>query len=313
VEPSGWYFQFRNELCPDVADSAAAILALDRIDPKRVEGIAAAIGRGINWILSLQSSSGGWAAFDADIQKSALAKLPYADHDGMLDPACPDITGGVLEMLGRFPEVCRKPRVAEAIRKAVGFLTETQQHDGTWYGRWGVNYIHGTWQALKGLMAVGEDPDSPPVRRAVAWLKNHQNADGGWGEGCESYRNPAKKGQGTSTASQTSWALMGLVAAGEIESVEVRRGVEYLLRTQRPDGSWDEEQFTGTGVPQVLYLRHHLYRVYFPLLALGHYRNVKKGISPSSHGGEIVLPPIQRRRPSWAARLKRLSPFGRRR
>ncbi|MBI4605711.1 MAG: squalene--hopene cyclase, partial [Planctomycetes bacterium] len=249
VEPSGWYFQFANEFYPDIDDTAAVLLALDRVDPARVTGLEEAIGRGVNWVVSLQSSSGGWAAFDANVDRQALTHVPYADHNAMLDPPCADITGRVLEMLGRYPALRSKPAVQRVIRKGVEFLRRKQERDGSWYGRWGVNYIYGTWQALKGLMAVGEDPGASCVRRAVEWLKGVQQEDGGWGESCETYADPSCKGQGVSTASQTAWAVMGLAAAGEARSDAVRRGVRFLLETQKPDGSWDEDQYTGTGFP----------------------------------------------------------------
>src|SRR5206468_1883372 len=185
-----------------------------------------------------------------------------------------------------------------------------QEDDGSWYGRWGVNYIYGTWQALKGIMGVGEDPQAPYVRRAVHWLKSHQNPDGGWGESCDSYKHPEKRGRGSSTASQTSWAIMGLVAAGEVESDAVQRGVNFLLRMQRPDGSWEEAQFTGTGFPEVFYLNYHLYRIYFPLFALGYYRNVKKGAPPVHGQANVVLPEGRGRSAFLQGRGKRRRLFG---
>lgn len=303
VEASGWYFQFQNEFYPDIDDSAAVLLALDRVDHTKVEGLEAAIGRGVNWILSLQCSNGGWAAFDVDVQREALTQVPYADHNAMLDPACADITGRVLEMLGRFPELRKNPEVELAVQKGVSFLKQEQEDDGSWYGRWGVNYIYGTWQALKGIMAVGEDPQAPYVRRAVHWLKSHQNPDGGWGESCASYGHPEKKGRGVSTASQTAWAVMGLIAAGEVESNAVREGIRFLLTTQKPDGSWDEDQFTGTGFPGVFYLNYHLYRIYFPLFALGYYRNVKNGTPPVRGEANVVLSPAFRQGKSKRRRL----------
>jgi squalene-hopene/tetraprenyl-beta-curcumene cyclase len=310
VEASGWYFQFQNEFYPDIDDSAAVLLALDRVDHTKVEGLEAAIGRGVNWILSLQCSNGGWAAFDVDVKREALTQVPYADHNAMLDPACADITGRVLEMLSRFPALRRNPEIELAIQKGLSFLKSEQEDDGSWYGRWGVNYIYGTWQALKGVLAVGEDPQAPYVRRAVHWLKSHQNPNGGWGESCDSYKYPEKKGRGTSTASQTSWAIMGLVAAGEVESEAVERGVSFLLRTQKQDGSWDEAHFTGTGFPEVFYLNYHLYRTYFPLFALGYYRNVKKGVPPVRGQANVVLPEGRGRSTFLQGRGKRRGLFG---
>ena len=289
VEISGWAFQFRNDFYPDIDDTAAVIMALGRLDPTGVDGIEASVVRGLNWMLSLQCSSGGWAAFDADVEREVFNEVPYADHNAMLDPACADITGRVLEMFGRFPSLRRHPRVRSAIVKGVEYLKNTQEKDGSWYGRWGVNYLYGTWQALKGLIEVGESSDQGYIRRAVSFLKCHQNADGGWGESCLTYEDPSTAGQGVSTASQTGWALMGLIATGEIESPEVVRGMRYLLDTQLEDGGWHDESWTGAGFPRVFYLKYHLYQVYFPLFALGHYRNVRDGVSSIDERVEVDL------------------------
>lgn len=277
VEVSGWPFQFRNEFYPDVDDTAAVLLALDRCDHSQVDGLEESVNRGLNWVLSMQCSNGGWAAFDVDIDHEPLSHVPYADHNAMLDPACADITGRVVEMLSRFANLRNDESYETAIRRGVEFLKNSQEADGSWYGRWGVNYVYGTWQTLKGLIAAGEDPHQPYIRKAVEWLKEHQNSDGGWGETCDSYRDPKLKGQGVSTASQTAWAVMGLVAAGEKSAPEVNRGLAFLLSTQKEDGSWDEQEFTGTGFPDVFYLRYHLYRNVFPLFALGYYRNAQLG------------------------------------
>ena len=186
AEGSGWPFQFRNEFYPDIDDTAAVVMALNRLDPG-ITGLEDAVGRGISWVLSLQCSNGGWAAFDANVERKILNEIPYADHNAMLDPACADITGRVLEMLGSSPGCLDDPRVDEALRRGVRYLKDTQEANGSWYGRWGVNYIYGTWQALKGQMTVGINPDEDYVRHAVSFLKNHQNEDGGWGESCRSY------------------------------------------------------------------------------------------------------------------------------
>jgi squalene-hopene/tetraprenyl-beta-curcumene cyclase len=297
VEASGWYFQFQNEFYPDIDDTAAVLLALERADPASVEGLEASIGRGVNWVISLQCSNGGWAAFDADVHRQALTYVPYADHNAMLDPACGDITGRVLEALGRFPSLRGEPRVDRAIQRAVEFLKAEQEEDGSWYGRWGVNYIYGTWQTLKGLLAVGEDPKAPYIRRAVDWLKSRQNPDGGWGESCASYGDPARSGRGASTASQTAWAVMGLAAAGEAGSDAAKRGIDRLIATQEPDGSWDEAEFTGTGFPEVFYLKYHYYRIYFPLFALAYYRNVMRGTLLPPGEVKIALPEARKRAP----------------
>ncbi len=264
----GWHFQFANPYYPDIDDTAMVMLALRHA---HLEGTAAlarekACLRGLNWILSMQSASGGWAAFDKENTKWILTKIPFADHNAMIDPPYADVTARVLEFLGYIGYDRRYPSVARAAR----FLKEEQEADGSWFGRWGVNYLYGTWQALRGLAAIEEDMGQPCVRKAVAWLKSVQRPDGGWGETCETYREPALKGKGPSTPSQTAWALMGLMAAGVYDE-SVERGIDYLLRTQGEDGSWEESEFTGTGFPQVFYLEYTMYRLYFPLQALGNY------------------------------------------
>ena len=215
----------------------------------------------------MQNSDGGWAAFDRDINREVLTKVPFADHNAMLDPSCPDITARVLEALGYYGYGTDDPRV----RRALAFLRATQEKSGCWIGRWGVNYLYGTWQVLVGLQAIGCDMRHRMVRRAVAWLESVQQACGAWGESCLSYDDPALAGQGTPTASQSAWALLGLIAAGEGQSESVRRGVDWLMRTQQLDGNWHEEQFTGTGFPKVFYLKYHMYSLYFPLMALARY------------------------------------------
>ncbi|MBN1441753.1 MAG: squalene--hopene cyclase, partial [Planctomycetes bacterium] len=303
VQVSGWYFQFRNEFYPDVDDTAAVVMALERVDPSEIAGIRESIQRGIDWVIDMQCSDGGWAAFDVDVQREVLTKVPYADHNAMLDPACADITGRCLEMLGRFPTLRSLPHVRESVRRAVEFLKTAQEPDGSWYARWGVNYIYGTWQAIKGLVEVGEDPSQEYIRRAARWLKSRQNPDGGWGESCKSYHDTSTRGEGESTASQTAWALMGLIAAGEVDSSEVERGIEYLLRTQEEDGGWTEESWTGTGFPRVFYLRYHYYSLYFPLFALGMYRNARRGSTTVRERDDIAL----RARDAWEAGSSRLS------
>jgi squalene-hopene/tetraprenyl-beta-curcumene cyclase len=215
----------------------------------------------------MQNRDGGWAAFDRDINHQILERVPFADHNAMLDPSCPDITARVLEALGCHGITTSHPQVKKALR----FLEKTQEPFGGWIGRWGVNYLYGTWQVLVGLKSIGHDMQSPAVRRAVAWLESVQQPGGGWGETCASYDDPRLAGQGTPTASQSAWALLGLLAAGECDSLAVRAGIDYLLETQQPDGSWHEEPFTGTGFPKVFYLKYHLYSLYFPLMALARY------------------------------------------
>ena len=214
-----------------------------------------------------------WAAFDRDIDKQILERVPFADHNAMLDPSCPDITARVLESLSHYGSRVGQPHVD----RAVAFILARQEENGSWFGRWGVNYVYGTWQVLVGLAAIGYDMGAIPARRAVRWLKDVQNADGGWGESCASYDDPALAGVGPSTASQTAWALLGLMAAGERDTPEVHAGIEYLLGTQNADGGWSEEPFTGTGFPRVFYLKYHLYPVYFPLMALGRFASVGSG------------------------------------
>jgi squalene-hopene/tetraprenyl-beta-curcumene cyclase len=275
AEVSGWPFQFRNEFYPDIDDTAAVVMALNRVGPG-VAGLEEAVSRGISWVLSLQCSNGGWAAFDANVERKILNEIPYADHNAMLDPACADITGRVLEMLGSTQGCLESAKAKAAVRCAVEYLEDSQEENGSWYGRWGVNYIYGTWQALKGLSAVGVGPDEDIIRRAATYLKARQNTDGGWGESCESYEDPALSGVGETTPSQTAWAVMGLIAAGEQDSVEVERGARFLVETQAEDGDWHEKYWTGTGFPRVFYLKYHMYSLYFPLFALSMYRNSRR-------------------------------------
>ena len=270
--PGGWSFEFANEYYPDCDDTLAVlnVLRLSGSDARRPE----AWYRGLQWLLSMQSKNGGWGAFDVDNNRQIWNRIPFADHKSMLDPPTSDLTGRVLEFLGGLGYGLD----FEPVRKAVAFLESEQEEDGSWYGRWGVNYLYGTWCVLCGLREVGYDMDSARIRRAVAWLQSCQKEDGGWGEPCESYDDPANKTKGRSTASQTSWALMGLVAAGEAASQAAGRGVGYLLRTQREKGSWDEKEFTGTGFPSFFYLRYHMYRDYFPLMALARYARALNGL-----------------------------------
>ncbi len=270
TEPSGWAFEFNNEFYPDIDDSAMVMLAFTHARSSRPDAQRACEKRAIEWLLAMQSKDGGWAAFDVDNNWEFLSKVPFADHNAMLDPSCADITGRVLEALAANGIAHGHP----AVRRGVDFLVRTQEADGSWYGRWGVAYIYGTCFALRGLAASGEDDHEPHIQRANEWLRAAQNADGGWGESCASYEN------GTftptiSTPSQTAWAIMGLLAGGDTTSSSLHHGIEYLLETQRPDGSWDEELATGTGFPKVFYLNYHLYKLYFPLLALSTFSKIK--------------------------------------
>ena len=272
LEPSGWCFEYRNGFYPDTDDTAMVLMALAKTGHP---GASAAAQRGVRWLLGMQNRDGGWAAFDRGINHELLTRVPFADHNAMLDPSCPDITARALEALGHYGY-----RVGDrAVDRAVALLHKTQGRAGMWLGRWGVNYIYGTWQVLAGLSSVGFDMRQPLAGRAVAWLKRVQQPGGGWGETCRSYDDPRLAGQGLPTASQTAWALLGLLAAGEADSDEVRAGVDYLLHTQRSDGGWDEEQFTGTGFPRVFYLKYHMYSLYFPLMALARYEKSVRGPS----------------------------------
>jgi len=275
VEPSGWVFEFQNQWNPDVDDTAMVLLALRRVPTDNPRRRDEAFRRGLTWMLTFQCKDGGWAAFDKDCTKSVLEKVPFADHNAMLDPECADITARILELLGyeNFPP--DQPQV----QRALAFLRNHQEADGSWYGRWGVNYIYGTWQVLRGLRALRLDMQQPWLLRARDWLESVQHPDGGWGERCNTYDDPVFKGQGPSTASQTAWAVMGLCAFDDPDRPALRRGIEYLLRTQNADGSWTEWETTGTGFPKVFYLKYDMYRNAWPLLALATYRNLREARS----------------------------------
>jgi squalene-hopene/tetraprenyl-beta-curcumene cyclase len=266
VTPGGWYFEFANEFYPDIDDTAMVLLGLHHARSANTVGQQAAVKRAIDWLLAMQSSDGGWAAFDVDNNWQFLNAVPFADHNAMLDPTCPDITGRVLEALSLYGLGGNHP----AIRKGAAYLRRAQEADGSWYGRWGVDYIYGTFLALRGLRAAGESDREAHILRAGEWLRSIQNADGGWGESCESYAQGTFVA-GPSTASQTAWAILGLLASGDTDSLSLQKGVEYLIASQRADGRWDERWTTGTGFPRVFYLAYHLYRDSFPLLALATY------------------------------------------
>ncbi|HKI34174.1 MAG TPA: squalene--hopene cyclase [Gemmataceae bacterium] len=267
LEPGGWFFEYHNGFYPDTDDTAMVLMALARTGHASGAAGRPAAERGLRWLLGMQNRDGGWAAFDREINREVLTRVPFADHNAMLDPSCPDITARVLEALGHHGY---GPEHAQ-VRRALAFLERTQNPAGCWPGRWGVNYLYGTWQVLAGLGSIGHDVRRPMVRRAVAWLKSVQQPGGGWGESCRSYDDPAFAGVGTPTASQTAWALLGLIAAGEAQGEAVAAGIDYLLATQDEDGDWQEEQFTGTGFPKVFYLKYHMYSLYFPLMALARY------------------------------------------
>ncbi|MEO6829999.1 MAG: squalene--hopene cyclase [Acidobacteriaceae bacterium] len=268
VEPGGWYFEFNNEFYPDVDDSAQVLLALNKVDNPRERYQYEVVQRAIHWIWAMQCRNGGWASFDKDNTKMIFEHIPFADHNAMLDPPTADITGRILEMLAAHGVSSDDRRVKKAIR----FIYSEQEPDGSWFGRWGVNYIYGTFLVLRGLEAMGVWNHEPQIQQAAEWIRMVQNPDGGWGEDCNSYDNPTLRGIGASTASQTAWGILGLLAAGDNRSDSVAKGIRWLLQQQQPDGSWKEDEYTGTGFPRVFYLSYHMYRNYFPLLALTTYR-----------------------------------------
>jgi squalene-hopene/tetraprenyl-beta-curcumene cyclase len=275
VAPGGWAFQYNNAHYPDLDDTAVVVMALDRAGAADAP-TREAVARGREWVEGLQSKNGGWGAFDADNGYFYLNNIPFADHGALLDPPTEDVSARCLGMLAQLGEAKDGPRM----KAAVDYLERTQLKDGSWFGRWGVNYIYGTWSALAGLNAAGLEPAHPTMRRAADWLKAIQNEDGGWGEDCRSYRlDYSGYEKAPSTASQTAWALLGLMAVGEVDSDAASRGVAYLRKTQGADGLWSQDPYTGGGFPRVFYLRYHGYPKFFPLWALSRYRNLKTGNS----------------------------------
>ena len=270
VEPSGWAFEYENKWNPDVDDTAMVLLALRLAKGSDKNRAQEAFDRGLKWMLTFQCRDGGWAAFDKDCTKGILEKVPFADHNAMLDPECADITARILELLGKEEFSLEDTQVQAALR----FVRDNQEEDGSWYGRWGVNYIYGTWQVLRGMKALGCDMSQPWLQRAGRWLRSVQLDDGGWGERCNTYDDPVFKGQGPSTPSQTAWAVMGLCAFGDPFDPVLVKGIEYLINVQNEDGSWSEEEITGTGFPMVFYLKYDMYRNSWPLMALGTYRQL---------------------------------------
>jgi len=269
LRPGGWAFQYWNDYYPDVDDTAVVVMALHRADPERYKE---AIERGAEWILGMQSANGGWGAFDIDNEYYFLQHIPFADHGALLDPPTADVSARCLGMLAQLGYGADHP----AVSRAVDYLKAEQEADGSWFGRWGNNYVYGTWSVLCALNAVGEDMQAPYVRRAVDWLKARQSPDGGWGEDCASYWQSRRDEVKSSTPSQTSWAVLGLMAAGEVDSVAVKGGIEYLLNSPRDGGKWREEYFNAVGFPRVFYLRYHGYSAFFPLWTLARYRNLQK-------------------------------------
>ncbi|GHT18302.1 Squalene--hopene cyclase [Planctomycetales bacterium] len=315
LPPGAWCFEFNNAFYPDCDDTAMALMVLaGRFDEARTGGLppdlrltvgesaesmdeakqnildvadtSAALDSGLRWLLAMQNKDGGWGAFDKDNNKEFLCKVPFADHNAMIDPSTPDLTGRVMESLGRLGF---RLGLNPEIDKVVAYMKKEQQADGSWFGRWGVNYIYGTWQALTGLSAVGVSADDPAIIAGANWLLAHQHPGGGWGESPDSYQDPSLRGRGNPTASQTAWAVMGLIAAGRIDDPAVQRGIRFLLDRQRDDGTWYEPEFTGTGFPLVFYLKYHYYSVYFPLMAMSLYASKMKVANVSTCEEETIL------------------------
>jgi squalene-hopene/tetraprenyl-beta-curcumene cyclase len=273
-EASGWAFEYNNIYYPDVDDTTMVLMALRLVRPEDRQSFEALFKRALAWELSFQCRDGGWAAFDKDVTTAWLEDMPFADHNAILDPTCSDLTARTLELLGYVGFNAKE----QCVRQAIQYLIDTQEDDGSWYGRWGVNYIYGTWQVLRGLRAIGEDMTTQDwILRGRDWLESCQNDDGGWGETCATYERPAMKGIGESTASQTAWAVMGICACGDLERSSIQRGLRFLLSSQKSDGSWNEPHITGTGFPGVFYLKYDFYRQNFPLLALATYLNYRNG------------------------------------
>ena len=266
IEPAGWYFEYSNPFYPDCDDTVMVAMALKNIGGKAA---VEAAERGVAWVLKMQNPDGGWAAFDVNCSNRHIYEyVPFADHNAIQDPSCPDITGRVLECLGHFGYTPDHPQVA----KAIGYIKSEQHDDGSFFGRWGVNFIYGTWQSVGGLDRLGYDMTEPWIRKAGAWLQSVQNDDGSFGESCDSYEDESLKGQGESTASQTAWAAMTLQAIFGPDDESTKRAIAWLIDTQQPDGGWHEEPYTGTGFPRVFYLRYHYYKLYFPVMAIGRWQ-----------------------------------------
>lgn len=270
AEPGGWAFEFRNEFYPDVDDTAFVLMALQRAYHKDADRFVQSARRGLSWLLSMQNRDGGWGAFDRDNDSKLLTSIPFADHNAMIDPSSADVTARSIECLANFGWTSTHP----AVQNAIAYLQREQTPEGGWYGRWGVNYVYGTSGVLRAMEALGQNTTAE-CRKATEWLRRVQNADGGFGETCASYDNPSVMGTGRSTASQTAWGLIGLLAAAGPDDAAAIRAVDWLVQHQNADGSWDEDDFTGTGFPCVFYLKYHLYRNSFPLYALARYRNRK--------------------------------------
>ncbi len=277
TDPGGWYFEFNNEFYPDTDDTGQVLLGLSRVDNPRERYQHQVCERAIEWVLAMQCKNGGWGSFDKDNTKMIFQYIPFADHNAMLDPPTADITGRILEMLATYGYT----RDDKRVQRAIEFIFKEQEPDGSWFGRWGVNYLYGTYLVLRGLDAIGVDHLEPQIQQAAEWVRMVQNPDGGWGESCGTYDDPDTRGMGTSTPSQTAWALLALLAAGDDRSDSIAKGVRWLLERQQAAGGWDESIgegqaresiITGTGFPRVFYLAYTMYRQYFPLLALTSYK-----------------------------------------
>ena len=269
LAPAGWAFEFANDNYPDVDDTAEVGLALRRVDHPDPDRVDAALVRARGWLEGMQSRNGGWGAFDADNTNTLCRQPSFRDFGEVIDPPSADVTARALQFLAQEDALD-----TETARRGLAWLRAEQETDGSWFGRWGANHIYGLSVVVPALVAAGTSTEDPAIRRAVAWLEAHQNADGGWGEDLRSYSDPAWIGRGASTASQTAWALLALLEADE-KSPAIQPGIEFLIRTQREDGNWDEDLYTGTGFPGAFYINYHLYRLLFPLMALGRYaRNV---------------------------------------
>ena len=269
LRPGGWAFQYNNDYYPDVDDTAVVGIALHRADNARY---AEAIARAEEWIIGMQSANGGWGAFDVDNSNFYLNHLPFADHGALLDPPTADVSARCISFLAQLGHDRSHP----SISRAIDYLKMEQETDGSWFGRWGTNYIYGTWSVLNALNAAGEDVSQPYIQRAVDWLLEHQNADGGWGEDSTTYWKEHRYKCTASTSSQTAWAVLGLMAGGEVNHAAVKRGIDFIAAAPRErDGRWQEPWFTAVGFPRVFYLRYHSYAAIFPLWALARYRNLK--------------------------------------
>jgi squalene-hopene/tetraprenyl-beta-curcumene cyclase len=267
AKSGGWPFQFQNSHYPDLDDTAAVAYAMHKSGDKTFD---AAVQRAVEWICGMQSNNGGFASFDADNDHTYLNEIPFADHGALLDPPTEDVSGRCVMLFAQLA-----PKYQSVEKKCLDYLFRSQEADGSWFGRWGTNYIYGTWSVLMGLEEAGLGKEHESVQRAAAWLKHVQRDDGGWGEGCDTYFDPSKRGHGArSTSFHTAWALLGLMSSGEVHSDSVRRGIDFLLRTQQANGFWSDPDFNAPGFPRVFYLKYHGYDKYFPLLALARYRNL---------------------------------------